>query len=150
MAVLFVAWVVIFAWLSHTRRPPPEKQLPELPIFEGAYDVTRNFAEVADWEQVTYKVELSYPSTVVYQFYRHYLEGEGWKPRPPDKLPEWSINGRGARTQAGFYAQWEAPDQLRLVELTLITKPDVEPPVMQVVVRRSRAILPETPADQGR
>jgi len=145
MAVLLIGWVVALVVLSkhHPRRPANVPE--ELPVFEGGYGIERSRAEVADWEQATYKVELSYPSTAVYTFYHQALENEGWKQRLPENepAPRWRLTGSGPKTRATFYAAWESPDQLRLIQLTLVTTPDQEPPLMQVAVERSRAILPE-------
>ena len=143
LAVLMVGWVAALLLLSSGRGRRPQRAYQRLPVYEGAYDLHFDRAEVADWDQVKYRVEMSYPSTAVYHFYRQILESEGWERQPPDRVPEWRLVGKGGKVRATFYADWASADQLRLIELTLTTVPDEEPPAMQVVVQRSRAILPE-------
>jgi len=143
MAALLVVCAVVLILLSRSCSRGPLSEHERLPVYTGAYDVERKRAEVPDWEQVMYRVEEGYPSTAVYYFYRDIFEAEGWRPRPADETPEWKFLGRDKNLRAVFLAQWASPNQLRLVELRLIAVPDEHPPTMQVVVQRSRAILPD-------
>jgi hypothetical protein len=142
LVALLLVWVLILALLSKNRRQSGDGQRQELPVYYGAYEVQRKRAEAADWEMVQYRVEIAYPSTAVYEFYRKVFENQGWTRRPADQMPQWTLTPRRGKTDAVFDAAWVDPKQLRRIDLRLVAVPDEE--TMQVLCQRSRAVLPGT------
>lgn len=80
-----VGWVILLVIFTQVYRASLGRSRPQesivantlLPIFPGAYDLTRRQATDGEWKAIAYGARIEYPSLQVLDFYHYELTNSG-------------------------------------------------------------------------
>jgi hypothetical protein len=86
----------------------------EIPVFQGGYNIKKDFNPAGGSKTVTYSIQLKSPAAEIIEFYDSYFNGKGWISsfeicqRHWDAPADQTINDAPPVKQ--MFASWEHPD----------------------------------------
>ncbi len=86
----------------------------EIPVFQGGYNIKRDFNPAGESKTVTYRVQLKPPAVEIIEFYDSYFNGNGWISSFEICQRHWDapadITIKDATPVKQMFASWEHPD----------------------------------------
>ena len=86
----------------------------DIPIYQGGYNITKNFNPAGGSKTVNYSVQSKPPAAEIIEFYDSYFNGAGWISSFEICQRHWDDSADGkskdAFTLKQMYASWEHPE----------------------------------------